>query len=141
MDAADLFRQFPVKLAYQFGSSVRGKIGPMSDLDVAVLLDAGVKESDYLGLKLELLRALDPVFDYRPVDLVLLNRAGPLLCHEVIREGRILFAVDDDTRVAFEEKVLREYLDTAYLRRVHYQALLARLKEGALGDPSRVFFI
>lgn len=141
MDAASLFQQFPVALAYQFGSSVRGRPGPMSDLDLAVLVKPEVPESEYLGLQLKLLRALDPVFDYQPVDLVLLNRASPLLCREAIAQGRLLYAVDAAARLAFEQAVRRDYFDTAYLRRVHTRALLARLKDGALGDPTRVYFV
>lgn len=141
MDAASVFQRFPVVLAYQFGSSVRGRPGPMSDRDVAVLAAPDVPESDYLRLQLELLRALDPVFDYQPVDLVLLNRASPLLRREAIARGRLLYAADAAARLAFEQAVRRDYFDTAYLRRVHAQALLARLKDGALGDPSRSYFV
>lgn len=139
-EMAAVCRQFPIVLAYQFGSSVRGRPGPMSDVDLAVLFAPAVKASEYLGLQLELLRALDPVFDYAPVDLVVLNRAGPLLRDAVIG-GRLLYARDPEIRLAFEQATRRDYLDTAYLRRVHAQALLARLKEGALGDPSRVYFV
>lgn len=141
MDASTVFQQFPVELAYQFGSSVQGRTGPMSDLDVAVLASPSVKQEEYLKLQVDLLCALDAVFPASPVDLVLLNQAAPLLCYEVIREGRLLFAKDEPIRIAFEQRVLQEYLDTAYLRRVQYQALLARLEDGALGDPSRVYFI
>ncbi|MBI3318904.1 MAG: nucleotidyltransferase domain-containing protein [Candidatus Omnitrophica bacterium] len=141
MKAGEVFQKFPVELAYQFGSSVQGKTGPMSDIDVAVLLDPSVKEEEYFAIQLELLRALDPVFDYRTVDLVLLNRAGPLLRYEVLCGGRLLFCREEQTRVEFEQRVLSDYFDTAHLRRVQYQALLARLNDGALGDPSRVYFI
>lgn len=141
MNAAEVFRRFPVDLAYQFGSSVEGRRGPMGDLDLAVCLSPSVNRSEYLKLKVELLRALDPVFPEGPVDLVLLNEAGPLLRHEVLRGGKLLFQRDQDTRIALEKRVMQEYLDTAYLRRLHSRALLARLKDGALGDPTRVYFL
>lgn len=141
MNVATVFQRFPVELGYQFGSSSTGKTGPMSDIDVAVLVSPTVPASDYLRLQIELLRALDPVFDFQPVDLVLLNQAGPLLRYEVVKARCLLYAREEATRIAFEERVLRDYLDTKHLRQVHTQALLARLKDGAFGDRSRVYFV
>ncbi len=36
-----------VKVAYLFGSSVRGHTGPLSDIDIAVLLDGRVSPFDF----------------------------------------------------------------------------------------------
>jgi predicted nucleotidyltransferase len=141
MEIVAVLQQFPVVVAYQFGSSVQGRGGPMSDLDLAVLVTPETPEQRYLRLQMEILLALDPVTGYAPVDLVVLNRASPLLQHEVIATGRVLYARSEADRRAFVEAVRRAYWDTAYLRRVQYAALRARLNAGALGDPSRVYFV
>ena len=59
----------------------------------------------------------------RRVDLVDLSTAPPLLLREVIKQGRLLWAADDDERVDFETRALARYMDTAYLRRVQREYL------------------
>jgi hypothetical protein len=49
---------------------------------------------------------------------VILNEAPPLLRYEVLSHGGILFCRDEDRLQEFEERTLREYFDTIYLRAV-----------------------
>lgn len=44
-----------VKLAYLFGSYAKGKEGPLSDVDIAVLLDERLTESKRFKLRLKLI--------------------------------------------------------------------------------------
>ena len=57
-------------------------------------------------------------------DLVVLNLATPLLRYEVLARGTRLYCRDEERVDRFEERVLREYLDTAHLRAT--QEALAR---------------
>jgi uncharacterized protein YutE (UPF0331/DUF86 family)/predicted nucleotidyltransferase len=101
-----------VKFAYLFGSRARGKAGPLSDTDVAVYFDRRIKFGDY---RLNLMERLAKILKSDNLDLVVLNQAPPLLKHEIIKYGRLL---KDDTsrRIPFEAEVIRECLDTAYLK-------------------------
>lgn len=45
-----------VILAYLFGSHARGQAGPLSDIDVAVLVDTTVCEDDYFDVRVQLIR-------------------------------------------------------------------------------------
>ena len=69
-----------VRLILQFGSTVSGKTHAGSDVDIAVLL-----EDPQLSLQrhAELLHDLQTLVDGAEVDLVVLNRADPLLLKQV----------------------------------------------------------
>lgn len=115
-------REASVRAAWVFGSRARGEARPGSDLDVAVLLDrtaAGDVSTRLCGalsaeLKVE-------------ADVVDLARSAPVLGYEVVTGGRRVFARDDEAADAAEERCLREYLDTAHMRRVQHHYLY--------GDP------
>ena len=60
-----------IDLVYLFGSRVDGNIGPMSDTDIAVLLQHG---TDSFDLQMRLQHEVCKALDTDKVDLVLLNR-------------------------------------------------------------------
>lgn len=115
-----------VKFAYLFGSRARGQAGPLSDTDLAVYLDRIVNAGAY---RLRLMEKLAKALKTDRLDLVVLNQAPPLLRHEVIKYGRLL-KDDAARRVPFEAEAIREFLDTAYLRRVQQVALREEIKKG-----------
>ena len=122
-----------VKFAYLFGSRARGQAGPLSDTDVAVYLDRRIKHGDY---RLKLMEKLAKILKSDQLDLVVLNQAPPLLRHEIIKYGRIL-KDGDSRRIPFEAEVIRECLDTAYLRQVQRTVLVENIREGTAYGPQR----
>lgn len=123
----DFFARQPVvKYAYLFGSLAAGTTGPLSDVDLAVSLDGRV---DAFTTRLKLSEALAKELKSEGFDLVVLNDAPLVLKYEVIKNG-IVLKEDRPRRVMFETAVLQEYLDTAYLRRVHYQTMQEQIREG-----------
>ena len=124
--AARLLADDPRILAlWGFGSRARGTHGPRSDVDLAVLLDAAPTLMEKLRLRADVVDDLGR----DDVDLVVLNQAAPLLRYEVLKDGRRLFARDEEAADAFELRALREYLDTRHLR-----AVQRRLAREALDD-------
>jgi uncharacterized protein len=88
--ALEVLRTRPrVRLAVLFGSVARGDADAASDVDILVRLDGGWREQAETALVLE--RALA-----RPVQLVALDQAPPLLLADVLREGRVLADRDGD---------------------------------------------
>jgi predicted nucleotidyltransferase len=84
----EIARRRGSRVLLQFGSTVRGRTHPRSDVDLAALLD---HPSDSLQERADLLRDLRSLFPEREVDLVLINRAGPLLLKKVTEAPRVLF--------------------------------------------------
>jgi len=115
-----------VVFAYLFGSCARGDLGPLSDIDVAVYIDSRLAVFDY---RLQLSEILAHELKTDHIDLVILNKAAPLLKSEVVRHGRVIKESKQD-RVIFEVQALAEYFDTAYLRQTQRDYLKKQLQQG-----------
>lgn len=127
---AALERHPEVVVAYLFGSSARGRAGPLSDLDVAVLLGEG---ADAASAQLDLIGDLAAATGTDRVDVVVLNEAPSELAFRVLRDGRLLLCRDDAARVRHRVRTILEYLDLEPLRRIVAEGLRRRLAEGSFG--------
>lgn len=127
-----------VVLAVLFGSFARKKIMPLSDVDIAILLEDKVKN---LESQRELIfSCISKVLKTDEIDLIILNEAPVELCYNIIQEGQIVFCRDEKRKIEFIERVIKEYLDTVYIRDEHRFHLLKRIKEGRfVGDQKRYF--
>lgn len=124
----ELFAQHGVVLAYIFGSEGEGNAGPLSDLDFAVLLGPGVEHQAWSNVQIAVMGELMSLFGRNDVDLVILNRATPLLAQQVAQHGRVLYEEESGIRAEFEVNALRRYMDTKPLRRIQNRALLRRIE-------------
>jgi predicted nucleotidyltransferase len=122
----------PVECAWLFGSAARGEAGPLSDVDVAVLLEESVPAAARLEVAAGLIEALER--SSPRIDLVVLNEAPPALRHRVIRDGVLLVERDLRRRIDFEVRSLREALDFQHVTAVYDRGLLARAAGGRLGS-------
>lgn len=77
-----------IRLLLQFGSTVSGNAHPESDVDLAVLLDGPALS---LREHADLHHDLQSFYPDREVDLVLLNRADPLLLRKIMENFQLLF--------------------------------------------------
>jgi predicted nucleotidyltransferase len=108
--------KFPsIQVMYLFGSHAAGTNRADSDVDIAVFTDGS--ESPLMDLELGafLQQQLK-----RAVDVVVLQKASPILQHEVLRNKIRLFEKSGINRAFLENKSLRAYLDAR-----HYQHLRA----------------
>ncbi len=95
--------------AYLFGSEARGTAHATSDVDVALLFEAGPRptlEGQPFDLQDRLERALG-----RTLDLLVLNQAPPDLVHRVLRDGRLVLDRSPSARIRFEVHARNEYFD------------------------------
>lgn len=113
-EIAPLFKVYPfIAAAYQFGSTARGQEGPLSDLDIAILVDDNRAPSALDLLRIELLLAyeLQKQLAVSEVDLITLNRQRIPLQYAIFRTGRLIYEADPQYRVHFMQKVVQAYLD------------------------------
>jgi predicted nucleotidyltransferase len=134
MDVVERIRvvllEYPaVRLAYLFGSVASGSARPGSDADIAILFEEVPAPGALDRLSEHLTQAAE-----RPVDLVVLNAAPPLLAREVVARGRLALCRDDMDRVRFEARTTARYQDTAHLRRIQYSYLRERAEAGRAGS-------
>jgi hypothetical protein len=106
---AALERRPEVLEAYLFGSRARGHARAHSDVDVAVWV-ADVPVAPY-GIESDLGAELMASLGENRVDVVLLNRAPPLLYHRVLRDGVRLLSRDPLATTAREGRALSRYCD------------------------------
>jgi len=131
-----IFHENGVVFAYIFGSASKKELTKLSDIDFAVFLDKSISQSKYYKIRLLLLDQLGRIIKNKPLDVAILNNASPLLAQLVILQGKVIFCKDEDLRVSFQLKSLKEFDDTFYLRRVYYRYLEERVKENRLGEVS-----
>lgn len=111
-------------LAYLFGSLVEGQAESTErpaprDVDLALLMPA--EQPAY-----RLREAITDCLNTQRVDVVDLRRASPVLRMEIVRNGRVLYAADDDVQLQFELETVRTYQDTNWLREQQRKILKER---------------
>jgi predicted nucleotidyltransferase len=118
---------FPeVCLVYLFGSQVGEQVGPLSDIDLGVLLERGSKEQD---VRARLTHELASALDFGRIDVLILNTAPVELAYAVLAQGILLYQRDLATRVEYEAQVLSRYGDYLPVLRAHRDDILQ-------GDPN-----
>ena len=112
-----------LKLVVLFGSTARGKARPKSDVDLGILLDPYSPELRF-RVEAELGRAAG-----RPVDVILLDDAPPLLRFEIAREGVLLFQREDRLWTNFKTRAMVDWWDWAPTHRMIAAGVVRRLRE------------
>ncbi len=97
-----------VVFAYLFGGLARGRVSPLSDVDIAIYTVDG---ADIVQEKLEILGKLNDLLKTDEVDLVVLNTAPLPLAARIIKNKIILLDKMPFTRHVFESLIIREYFD------------------------------
>jgi len=80
-----ILEHYGAKRAGLFGSCIKGKLKNDSDIDILVEIDSDISLLDFVGLKLEIEKALG-----RKVDLVEYNTIKPLLKDKILNEQVII---------------------------------------------------
>lgn len=119
--------------AYVFGSVARREAAAHSDVDVAVFVDAGVLDRPGYGYQAELGAELQQKLGRSDVDVVVLNRAGPVLYHQVLRDGVRVLSRDLAATTTREGQALSRYCDYVPTLRMIDRVHKARIASGGFG--------
>lgn len=126
-----VFADQPVLFAYLFGSHARGSADRYSDVDVAAYFDYTIEPEAHLAASLRLAGALERETGVGPVPgLVVLNEAPLPLAGRVVREGKLIYSVDEPRRVRYESRIFREFTDFDLQARKLDEDLLRAHAEG-----------
>lgn len=125
-----------INMAYLFGSYATNTITPLSDVDVAVLLNDGIDPKSYFDTQLDLSGELLSYLK-KEAEVVILNRADPRLSYQIIKYGKVMFEKDPNLKADFERRVLNIYFDLVPMFDFYEKKLLERIKEGKFGKTYR----
>ncbi len=107
--AKDILERYNnIVFAYLFGSLAKGRVSPISDIDMAVYLK---DTENLLEVKLEIFSLLSEALKTDEIELVILNSAPLPLKAKVIQSEKVLVDKDPPLRYSFESLTLREYFD------------------------------
>lgn len=95
---------------YVFGSFATERERKGSDLDLAVMVREKMEGETRLNLETQLSNVLGC-----DVDLVVFGQVSPLLQHQVLKYGRLIYEADSAQRIRQEVFARSTYLDTAFL--------------------------
>jgi predicted nucleotidyltransferase len=111
-------------LGYLYGSFlVRNDF---NDIDIGLLVAGERTPYELFKYAMKIASDLERCITPRcEVDLRVLNTAPVEFQYEVVKTGQVVFARDENVRVAFEADVLAKYLDLKYLYDRMNRALLA----------------
>ena len=98
---------------YVFGSIATGKERTGSDIDIAIMVRGSVGGMERVEVETSLSNLLN-----RDVDLIIFGDASPLLQHQILKYGHLVFESDPKERVRQEVAARREYLDSVNLYKV-----------------------
>lgn len=113
----EIFSKHPqIELAFQYGSSIKKSQKEARDIDVAILVKAGISAEERLDIQLTVADAVGRHFK-KEVDVTVLNIASPFLAYQVIKYGKLLY--DPHSRAHdFVVQTLTRYFD--YLPLHHF---------------------
>lgn len=128
-----LYKRDEVITCYIFGSYPTEKINQRSDIDIAVLFRDNIDRKEYSNIKLSIINELIGLLSFDRIDVIILNIASPLLSHNVIKKGLLLFSKDEVKHREYISKATMHYLDTIYLRKVQDRILHEKIRSGNFG--------
>jgi predicted nucleotidyltransferase len=126
--AAYCATRLEIMACYLFGSRAVGRERPGSDVDVAFLLDNGIKRDDYFKLKMEYCVGLgsDLRLDVHPV---VMNEAGEVVLEQIFKKGLPVYGRDSIECIRFRMHQRSLIAEFAPIRNRMEEILFRKYKE------------
>lgn len=118
-----------VAVGYLYGSRAHGEEGPMSDYDFGVLLSDKLSKSARFDRRIELMGELGRVLKTDKVEVISLQDV-PIGLRFAVISGRLLVSKDENLRIQFELKVMRETDDELYYLKRDLKIMAEQIDEG-----------
>jgi predicted nucleotidyltransferase len=129
----EIFKDYPyIASAYLFGSYASGKVNPMSDLDIAILLKDNASKGRELIHKMDYMAyGIEKALQTKEVDLIELNNKGLIFQYNVLRTGKLIYDADPLFRRNFVTRLITTYCDfeptIRFIKRFHLQGIKNRV--------------
>lgn len=101
---------------FAFGSLVHGRLKPLSDLDLAILLSYRLNRSERFKKHIDMIGTLSEIFQTEEIDIILMNDAPLRFSYNILKKGKLLFCKDEKQLINFRHRVIMQYLDFKFFR-------------------------
>ncbi len=118
-----------IQTAYLFGSVAKGRSGPLSDIDIAVLLKESLTPRERYEKRILLINEISSALRTDDVNLVIMNGSPLLLNYNIIRDGKLLKSENESRRVLYETSIMSRYLDRKFYEDMHVREGMKRIAE------------
>ena len=125
-------KQENVLFALLFGSQARGTAGPLSDVDIAVMLPSRIEPMPMFRRRLVLMGELASLLRTNDVDVAVMNDTSLALRYRVYRDGVLLACQDRAAFIASKSRTVVEYLDFLPLLERMNRTVIRRAARGEL---------
>lgn len=120
------FKDKLIDLVFVHGSLAKDVMRALSDVDIAVLFrEDNVSYKDVA----EIVEKLSEMFGRDDIDVAVMNHASPLLCMQVLTNGRLLYGRSGEVLKTFRLRTLQRYLASKHLMKTlhrYMQRAIAR---------------
>jgi len=123
----ELEKEKDVIFAYIFGSYAEGREGPLSDFDIGIFLKNTSK--DFFERKIEFNNLVTSILKTDEVDIVILNEANVEISFNIIKNGFLLLSKDEKSRIEYEKKIIKCYMDFDYYRKRMIKEFFFKIKK------------
>ena len=103
-----IFSKYKLSLLVVFGSYNSKKFNKNSDIDLAIKVE---KPDNLLKNRTKILNEISEIFNYRDIDLILLNYAEPLIKYKIACEAKLLYEKEKGIFKKFQVRAMGEHND------------------------------
>jgi uncharacterized protein len=109
----NILQSRPVQLAYLYGSVAEGCATPLSDVDIALVLesDCGFDAYHRFLLELEIEVEIEKICGIQQTDVRSINHAPLKVRGQVVSQGLLIYSKDEKFRISFEVFTRKSYFD------------------------------
>jgi len=122
---AELAERYQLRLVLLFGSQATGLTHPQSDVDIGFLAERPIE--DYTT-RFNMEEEVRHIFNRGDLELVDLSATTPLLQRNASRDGVLLYESEKGNFVRFQVIALRQFIETAPLRRLRHERIQELVK-------------
>jgi len=119
--ADELLGQTPTLFAY--GIADPGEFPALRDVHLAAYMEPGLPPESYFHVEIRLETLLEEALAVPAAGARILNGAPLTFQGAVLTAGRAIYSRDEGSRIAFEERVRREYFDLKEMLALHGQPM------------------
>lgn len=124
--------QEQIAVAYLFGSVARGQASPLSDIDIAILLQSPQDAAARFSLRLRVTKDIKALVRDRDIDVIVLDDVPLAVSYRVIRDGVVLNCNNEQLRIEWTASTVSRYLDFKPFIDRHEKTVLDRVRRGDL---------